>query len=368
MERQKIVIPAPPGSGGSSASPHSRPSRPKRASAPGPTRQSRGGRAPAPATPDPGRKSKRAHPWRRRIWISSLLALLVVTVYSAIVAVRTQAALKRTGPEVTAQLSRGPGPTTILMTGSDTRSGENDFVPGRAGAGLSDVIMLIQLRGSEARILSIPRDTRVKLPGYGEQKVNAALALGGPSLAVTAVRDLTGIAIHRFAEIDFEGFVRITDSVGGVEICSDFRQRDTMSGLDLPAGCSNVKGEQALAYVRSRHNEQLQNGKWVSDPEGDLGRIKRQQAFMGALIGKAMSPSVAFGNSWSLGPSIASAFTVDPGFSVVDEFKFAWALSGGSESMELHSLPVTPNTIRGIAYLDMKQPEAAEMLRRFKEG
>lgn len=252
------------------------------------------------------------------------------------------------------------------MIGSDTRAGGNSMIPGESKAGLADVMMIVQIRGGKARILSIPRDTRVKLPGYGDQKINASMPLGGPSMAVNAVKQLTGLPIHRFAIIDFEGFIGVTDSVGGVELCLDNAQRDSMSGLNLAAGCQVVNGEQALAYVRSRHTQILVNGTWTTDGTGDIGRIQRQQKFLGALMRQLDSPSSMTYRAWGLGPALGGAFTTDPNFGVFDAVKAARAMVSGSDSMELVALPTTPNTVGGIAYLDIKQPEAQQVVNSFK--
>lgn len=292
--------------------------------------------------------------------------MAILLIYFVLVAIRTNSAVRHTKPGVVAALSHDSGATNILMMGSDTREGENSVVPGEQKAGLADVIMIVQLRGSTTRILSIPRDTRVQLPGYGDQKINASLPLGGPAMAVNAIKALTGLPIHHFAEIDFEGFMRITNAVGGVEICPETAERDTMSGLDIKAGCQVINGDQALAFVRSRHTELQENGKWVPDGSGDLGRIKRQQMFMGALMRKLRNPITLTEDAWWVGPAIGSAFITDPSLSPVTGLSAARALVGGADSLELESLPTVPSTQRGIAYLELKQPEASQMLSRFK--
>lgn len=299
--------------------------------------------------------------------LAAATALALLVAYFGVVAIRTNSAVRHTKPAVLTALTSG-SPTNILLTGSDTREGQNGVIPGDSKAGLADVIMILQLRGTSARILSIPRDTRVNLPGYGEQKINASLPLGGPAMAVNAVKSLTGLSIQRYAEIDFEGFMRITDAVGGVTLCLDTAERDEMSGLDLKAGCQLVKGEQALAFVRSRHTEVFENGKWVPDGSGDLGRIKRQQQFMGALTRKLKNPINLVADSWSVGPAIGSAFITDPHFGTFDGMEAGLALVGGSDSLELSSLPTVPANTRGIAFLDVKQPEASQVIARFKEA
>lgn len=327
-----------------------------------------GGNAPTRGPEKPTKNRTRKKRSRSaRVGLIALIVLALTVGYYSAVAWRTNAAVRHTGPEVLAALSAGPGPTNILMLGSDTRAGGNAIIPGESKAGLADVMMIVQIRGGSARILSIPRDTRVKLPGYGDQKINASMPLGGPAMAVNAVKALTGLPIHRFAIIDFEGFIGVTDSVGGVELCLDNAQRDSMSGLNLAAGCQIVNGEQALAFVRSRHTQVLVNGVWTADGTGDIGRIQRQQKFLGALMSKLSTPASITYRAWSLGPALGGAFTTDPNFNVFTSARAARALVGGSDSMELMALPTVPATINGIAYLDPKQPEAQQVINNFRQ-
>ena len=109
---------------------------------------------------------------------------------------------------------------------------------------------------------------------------NEAFATGGPACTVLAVQKLTGIKINHYVQVDFTGFKTMVDAVGGVPICSTTPLRDAESGLRLAAGTSTLKGEQALAYVRARYG--------IGDGS-DLGRIQRQQRFLGAMVRKATS-------------------------------------------------------------------------------
>lgn len=311
-------------------------------------------------------KARKQRSRMARVSLAALIVLALIVGYYSAVAWRTNAAVKRTGPEVLAALSADPGPINILIIGSDTREGRNSIIPGESKAGLADVIMIVQINGGTARIMSIPRDIRVKLPGYGDQKINASMPLGGPAMAVNAVKSLTGLPIHRFAAIDFDGFIGVTDSVGGVELCLENAQRDSMSGLNLAAGCQIVNGEQALAFVRSRHTQVLVNGEWRADGTGDIGRIQRQQKFLAALMRELSTPASMTYRAWSLGPALGGAFTTDPNFSAFTATRAARALVGGSDSMELMALPTVPASINGIAYLDLKQPEARQVINTFR--
>lgn len=148
---------------------------------------------------------------------------------------------------------------------------------GEGGWCRSDVMMLVCLQEKQkhAVVISIPRDTRVELPGHGTQKINAAHAFGGPSSAIDAVKALTGIDVHHYISMDFTGFEKIVNAIGGVPIHLNSPINDPHAGY-LPAGDLMLDGWQALVLVRSRNL-----------PNGDVDRIKSQQAFIKALLNKA---------------------------------------------------------------------------------
>jgi LCP family protein required for cell wall assembly len=120
------------------------------------------------------------------------------------------------------------------------------------------------------------------VPGFGEQKVNAAFAFGGPELLVETLEQETGVRIDGYLEIGFAGFASVVDAVGGVELCLDAPLQDDFAGIDLPAGCQLLAGPDALGVVRSRY----------ADADGDLGRVQRQRQFLSALAERAASPAV----------------------------------------------------------------------------
>lgn len=182
------------------------------------------------------------------------------------------------------------GALNILLVGSDTR----DFAGGEAFQGegekrvtnaRSDTMMLAHLYGDtdKAQVISLPRDSRVVIPAHTDRegepveetkdKLNAAMELGGPALLIATVEKLTGVKIDHFVSVDFKGFQDMVEELDGVEVCltEDVKEKD--SGIDLKAGRQVVRGPQALAFVRQR---QLLAG-------GDLGRIKRQQQFIGSM-------------------------------------------------------------------------------------
>nr|WP_281363768.1 LCP family protein [Nocardioides daedukensis] len=179
--------------------------------------------------------------------------------------------------------------------GSDTRAGEgNDAVGGEIDGQRSDTTILMHVSGdrSFAYGVSIPRDSMVERPvcydedmdeiagGFGMW--NEAFNLGGPACTIRQVEQLTGIYVDHFVVVDFNGFKGMVDALDGVKVCIPEDVNDTAGNIDLKAGTRTVKGDEALDYVRVRHG--------IGEREnGDLGRMKRQQAFIAAMANKVMS-------------------------------------------------------------------------------
>lgn len=168
----------------------------------------------------------------------------------------------------------------IMLLGVDSRSED---------AGRSDTLMVVTIdtESERAALLSVPRDTRVKIDGYGYDKINHAYAYGGHKLTQKSVENLLGVKIDRYVLIDTGAFERIVDAVGGVDIDVEKRMYyedpwDDNGGLviDLYPGEQHLDGYRAIQYVRYR------------DGEGDIGRIGRQQKFMRALVEQAISPAI----------------------------------------------------------------------------
>ena len=142
------------------------------------------------------------------------------------------------------------------------------------GKGRADVLMMVTLDGvhKQMSLLSIPRDTRINLPGYGWVKINAAYAYGGASLQTKAVERFLGIPMDKIIEVSFTGFQQAIDAVGGVNVNPAFAF--SLDDEHFQPGVQNLNGEAALAYTRMRKK----------DPEGDLGRNRRQQEVIRSLI------------------------------------------------------------------------------------
>ncbi|TIC88233.1 LytR family transcriptional regulator [Nocardioides sp. GY 10113] len=183
-------------------------------------------------------------------------------------------------------------PLNILVMGSDTREGAGNKIDGESGGGLSDTTILVHLSAdrSFAYGISIPRDTLVDRPEcYREDGTsipaatsvmwNEAYAVGGPACTVQQLEQVSGVRVDDYVVIDFGGFKDMVNALDGVEVCIPEDINDEEHGIVLKAGTREIKGDEALSYVRVRH---IGSG---TDPE----RIKRQQAFMAAMMNKVLS-------------------------------------------------------------------------------
>jgi LCP family protein required for cell wall assembly len=214
--------------------------------------------------------------------------------------------------------------TNWLITGSDSRAGLSRAQIDQLHVGFdqgtlnSDSIMLLHMGSGRPVLISIPRDSYVDIPGHGYNKINAALAYGGASLLIHTVENVTGLKIDHYMGIGFGGLVSVVNQIGGVQICLKTAIRDSYSGVHLSAGCHNLNGTQALAFVRDRHSFATE----------DLQRIQDQRAFLSALLNKATSPGVYLNPFTALpfGSTAASSMSVDNGTSLLDLVHVAFAL------------------------------------------
>jgi LCP family protein required for cell wall assembly len=178
------------------------------------------------------------------------------------------------------------GPLNILMAGVDRRNGltpeqETRLHVGHDVSSNSDTLMIIHVPAdhSSVSVVSLPRDSWVNIPGHGMNKINAAFGLGGPKLMVRTVEEDTGLTINDYAEVDFLGFVKVIDALGGVNICLPTAVNDSYSGLDLSQGIHHVDGVTALEFARDRHSFAL----------SDIARIGDQQQLLSTIMHEAIS-------------------------------------------------------------------------------
>ena len=222
------------------------------------------------------------------------------------------------GPRPTPEVT---GPINVLVMGSDTREGANGKGIGGDTPGLSDTTILLHLSADRkfAYGVSLPRDAMVERPACprkngngtdpgGMTQFNAAYAIGGPACTVKTVEQLTGVRINHFVVVDFVGFRGMVNAINGVTVCVPEAVNDTVGHIQLPAGTYKVTGQQALDYVRVRHD--------IGAETGDIGRMKRQQTFISAMIKKVVSAGT-LANPVRLLKFLNAAtnsLTTDPGF------------------------------------------------------
>ena len=281
----------------------------------------RGPRLPAPSR-------ARRHPLRRAVAIVVVVAALWVA-GTAWALLSTWSSVGRVVATPAAGHIGNTAGRNYLMVGSDGRTDLSDEERNRLGTGWAegartDSIMLLHTGSGGPTLLSIPRDSYVEIPGHGLNKINAPFALGGPPLLSETVEKATGLRVDGYVEIGFGGFAELVDSVGGVRMCLPAAISDDKAHIDLPKGCQVLDGTNALGYVRMRY----------SDPEGDLGRVKRQRAFLGALMGKLATPAniVLPWRLHSVGTAGGSAVTIgedDGMLSTIGAFRGLRAVAGG---------------------------------------
>lgn len=257
----------------------------------------------------------------------------------------------------------------FLILGSDSRSGltkkqqaefgNSQSVQGRR----ADTIIVVTIDPIRNRtiVLSLPRDLLVNIPGHGQNKINSAFGYkNGADLMVATVEKLTGLQINHYVEVNFAGFEGLVSALGGVHICIDQPMEDRLAGLHLPhAGCYDLKGAQALAFVRARHVE--------GDAIPDFSRIARQQQFMRVVIQKLLSVS-AITRLGSLIKAVKHNLVVDDRLNLYDLQGLTRRLSGlGQRGVLFRVLPAEPVTVGGVDFVQML-PQAKGLLESIREG
>jgi LCP family protein required for cell wall assembly len=249
--------------------------------------------------------TQKRHKWAFRALIGLCVLVLVVGVGLVVVYRHLDGNIHRLDlsgrlgtDRPTAVKKAGPSqPMNVLVMGDDNRRGANGRTPngmkiGGATPGLSDTTILLHLSANRqfAYGVSLPRDAMVQRPECetrsggtdpgGLTQFNDAYAIGGPACTIKTVEHLTGIRVDHYVVVDFSGFRDMVDAIHGVTVCVPHAVHDTVGHIDLKAGTYSVDGEQALNYVRERHG--FGDGS-------DIGRMKRQQTFIAAMINKVVS-------------------------------------------------------------------------------
>jgi LCP family protein required for cell wall assembly len=275
----------------------------------------------SPKAYKPGRRKKRKSFVRRHkilIAIGVLLALVAGGAGGYYYWVNSQlSGIDRVPSGITALAGKEGGgeksqPLNILLLGADNggdqESVAEDLKDGEWTPGLhrSDTLMIAHIPADRdsVQIVSIPRDTWVPIDGYGDAKINAAFSEGGPTLAVDTVEQLTGIHIDHLAIIDWAGFKDLTTALGGVRVYIPETFYDDSQNIEWTQGWHEFEGQEALAYVRTRHG--LANG--------DFDRINRQQNFMRATMGKLLSSTKNVFTMTKVINTVTKFLTIDEGW------------------------------------------------------
>jgi LCP family protein required for cell wall assembly len=311
------------------------------------TRPDRDGRAPRQPRV---RRPKRRWSWKRRIGVTLLVVLLLIIIWSIAGYLsfrsgvnKANQRLETTAPGMDRVLSPQDGavisnPTSILLLGRDFANTDQ-----RVTLNHSDSIMILHTDPGRHRLayLSIPRDLRVPIPGYGEQKINAAMQIGGPALVVRTIEALTGssLPINHVMIVDFTQFKDLIDNIGGIDITVP--APILSNKFDCPydaAGCARWKGwrfakgrqhmdgKRALIYSRIRENQ-------LDPRDTDITRGGRQQAVLRAALHKLLG----FGTFAKLpfdGKSLLKPLTTD--LSSWQFVQLGWVMKRASDSNALH--------------------------------
>jgi LCP family protein required for cell wall assembly len=238
-----------------------------------------------------------------------------------------------------------------LLLGSDSRKGltsEEQVQFGtdehNGGTSRADTIMLVHIdpRQEKAVVLSFPRDLWVQIPGRGWDKINTSfeggIEGGGPLRVAKTIHRLTGLTVNHFLYVDLRGFQKVVDTLGGVDMCIPFAVQDPLSALDLKAGCQRLDGQQALAYVRTRHLP-------CDESAPDLHRIARQQQFLRAVINRMLRPQELVRLPGLIDPVLGN-LKRDPGLPVADLAYLVGQLRGVSTgAVDFRAVPGVPDLV-----------------------
>lgn len=328
----------------------------RRASGQRPRAQRTGG------TPRSG--STRSHSKGRRIafWTIGVLLVLILAVggYALFMYFRITNQMAPSKGELKAirseldGISESSAETTasyILLLGNDRRSSK--------GWARSDTIAIARLDPDtkQVSILSIPRDSRVAVPGHGMTKINHAAAYGGPALTIKTVKALTGLPIHHYVQIDFEGFESIVDAVGGVTMNVDRQVLSGNGAVLVHTGTQNLSGKQALLVVRNRH----------SYAQGDFARMRNQQLFLLALAQK-MSQSDNYARLPKILTATSNNIQTDMQVGEILDYGATYRGRLNSQTMKSASAPGYTKTIDRVSYVILKDAEFQALIGDMVDG
>jgi LCP family protein required for cell wall assembly len=338
-------------------------------------RRGRNGRDPRGRPQQPKiRRPRRRWSWKRRIGVGVLVLLVFVVIWSIAGYLsfrsgvdKANGRLDQLDKNAKAALAGDNGlmlshATTILLLGRDYANTDR-----RVGLNHSDSIMLLRTDPGRHRLvyLSIPRDLRVPIPGHGEDRVNAAFAVGGVSLSVRTIREFTGLPINHVMIVDFGSFKHLIDNVGGVDInvpapilsnkfdCPYSATRcQRWNGWHFAKGSQHMNGSRALIYSRIRENR-------LNPSESDITRGERQQAVVRAVVSKLLGFSTFFDLPFN-GSSLLSPLSTD--LSAWQFVQLGWVLKRAGQGDALHCrLGGTATSIGGASVIVGSEENRAVM-------
>jgi LCP family protein required for cell wall assembly len=272
---------------------------------------------------------------RKRSFLRVIIYLLIFSfAYSIVSFVAGQQVAKNDADAPEAEIFNGVaaanGAKNILLLGSDSRKGET---------GRADTIMVLQLDGpsKKPKLLSFMRDTLVTIPGYGENKINAAYAFGGAELVRQTLAQNFGIETNYYAKVDFKSFEKVIDTLfpSGVAINAE---KDMSTNLEVPIkkGQQNMNGLELLQYARFRMDE-----------EGDFGRVRRQQQVMDAVFSAMKNPLSIAKLPYAAGKVLGYASTNLP---VSFLLKNTFSIAKGAGGIDRLTVPVNDSWQYGSTY------------------
>ena len=295
--------------------------------------------------------------------------------------------VSQTNPADLIKLPEKSATFLLFSVGSEgIESGDGDRLGiGRSRAkmadGLTDSIMVMIADPSSKKIgvISVPRDTWLEKRGH---RVNESYNRYGVNGLISDITELTGLPIDHAVSVNFAAFADITDALGGVEIELAQPVRDLKAKLELPAGCVQLDGAKALAFVRSRHWQIYSNGTWRSDAtSSDWGRIERQQSFLRLILARILTPELPV-RIPALVDVAGKNLTIDADLTVGKMLSWAKAFAGGVSEIAAATIPgrgfttdggasvigVDPVAVRATVERLLSQIETPVLLNKINDG
>ena len=266
----------------------------------------------------------------------------------------TKAEMQAVDNELTG-MTKFDEPFTMLLLGSDAREDDPDM-----GA-RTDTIMLVRVDPTQNIIsmVSIPRDTMIQVPGAGTQKFNAAYTYGGPSGTIAAVKELCGVDIDHYAEINFEGLVGLVDSIGGIDVYNEEDIDDPDAGdIFIPAGEVHLDGAAALVFSRTRQYE-----------DGDFTRVSNQRKVIEAIVHKGLEAPAS--ELYGLVKASTAFLTTDSGMDVDFIYSLADQIRHNNDypvTLYTGTIPASTDMVDGVSYVVADPNGVAEMMEVFMAG